>query len=92
MIVDALTNPPPGVRPANLFTALRSLFKHLQRTRRAFTDPTRGIHLGAQPLAAILPLSAADYDRVIASAIGPAGRLAVALAGCTPPAPDRSAP
>jgi hypothetical protein len=70
-----------GVRTANLFTALRSLFGQLRRTGRVFTDPTRGIHLGAQPLAPILPLSTGDYGRVVASATGPAAQLVVVLAG-----------
>ena len=81
MIEAALASPPPGVRPANLFTALRSMFGHLHRTRMVFTDPTRGIHLGAQVLAPILPLTGKDYARVVASASDPAGRLVVALAG-----------
>jgi hypothetical protein len=81
LVVAALADPPPGVRTANLFTALRSLFGYLRRTRRVFTDPTRGIHLGAQPLAPLLPLSAADYARVVAAATGPAARLVVVLAG-----------
>lgn len=81
MVTAALANPPAGVRTANLFTALRSLFGHLRRTGRVFTDPTHAIHLGAQPLAPILPLSTGDYARVVASATSPAARLVDVLAG-----------
>jgi hypothetical protein len=64
----------------NLFVALRSLFRFLKRTRRTFTDPMAGIHLGGRAGHPIVPLSEDDYDRVSAHARTPVQRLALFLA------------
>lgn len=81
MAHDALYRSGSSNGTANLFVALRSLFRHLKRSGRIFVNPMNGIHLGAQTLAPIIPLSVEDYQRLVTQASTPIHRLVLALAG-----------
>ena len=76
----ALAGVAAGSQRQGTFVALRALFRFLHRDRRIFTNPTRGLSLGARPAPPVLPLSTADYQRVAAHATTELHRVVLVLA------------
>jgi len=77
---QALLAVPAGSARRNTFVAVRALFGFLHRDRRIFTNPAARTSLGRRNPPTVLPLNAADYQRVAAHATTELHRVVLVLA------------